>query len=115
MKFLHYKDKTRVFKAKSAFRRAGVTVVEDFPPEVLSKRRIFNPILQAAFNSNGKYKARLVVDKVIVNGQQYAVSDIDKLPVAVIQNTWPQSTKKTSQPSSLSTPLCRTTTSVPPP
>ena len=80
VKFIHYKDKVRILKTKPAFREAGVTVVEDFPVEVLTKRKVFKPILQAAFNSNGKYKARLLMDKLIVNGQYYSVSDIDKLP-----------------------------------
>ena len=80
VKFIHYQDKVRILKAKPAFREAGVTVVEDFPVEVLTKRKVFKPILQAAFNSNGKYKERLLMDKLIVNGQYYSVSDIDKLP-----------------------------------
>ena len=69
MKFIHYKDKTRILKAKVAFHKAGVVVVEDFPVDVLAKCKIFKSILQAAFKSNGKYKARILVDKLLVSGQ----------------------------------------------
>ena len=55
-------------------------VVEDFPPEILEKRKVFSPVLRAAHNSNGKYRARLVVDRLVVNGRQYNALEIDKLP-----------------------------------
>ena len=90
-------------------------MVEDIPPEVLSKRRIFNPILQAAFNSNGKYKARLVVDKLIVNGQQYAVSDIDKLPVDLNPTHLATVNKENITAFFTEHSLCQNTTSVPSP
>ena len=66
VKFTHYKDKQNILKLKSTFFNDGLMVVEDFPPEVLEKRKIFSPIFRAAHNSNGKYCARLVVDRLIV-------------------------------------------------
>ena len=79
VKFTHYKDKQKILKLKSTFFN-GLMVIEDFPPEILEKRKIFSPILRAAHNSNGKYHARLVVDRLIVNGKQYSASEIDNIP-----------------------------------
>ena len=80
VKFTHYKDKQKILKLKSTFFNDGLLVIKDFPPEFLQKRKIFSPILRAAHNSNGKYRARLVVDRLLVNGKQYSASEIDKLP-----------------------------------
>ena len=80
VKFQHFKDKLRILRAKNSFREIGVLVVEDFPVEVLEKRKTFSPILKAAYDSNGKYRARLVVDKLLLNGKMYTTDDISNLP-----------------------------------
>ena len=80
VKFNQFKEKQRVLKAKPKFREIGVLVVEDFPPEILERRNMFKPILSAAFKSNGRYKARLVVDKLLLNGKLYTTSEIPKIP-----------------------------------
>ena len=48
--------------------------------EVVERRRIFKPILKAVFKSNGKYKAHLSGDKLVLDGHLYSVKDLDKLP-----------------------------------
>ena len=80
VKFNHFKDKIAVLRAKNKFREIGILVVEDFPTEVLEKRKQFKPILQAAYKSEGRFKAKLVADKLQVNGKLYTTSDISKLP-----------------------------------
>ena len=80
VKFGHFKDKMLVLKEKNRFREIGVLVVEDFPPEVLERRKAFYPALKAAYESNGRYKARLVVDKLLLNGKMYTVENMSRLP-----------------------------------
>ena len=80
VKFNHFKDKIAVLRAKNKFREIGILVVEDFPTEVLEKRKQFKPILQAAYKSEGRFKAKLVADKLQVSGKLYTTSDISKLP-----------------------------------
>ena len=83
-KFLRYKVREEVFHAFKKLRGAGmnhhITVVEDFPIEVAERRRIFRPILNAAFESGGNHKAHLSVDKLVLDGQLYSTGDLDKLP-----------------------------------
>ena len=55
-------------------------VVEDFPLDVLERRKAFYPALKAAYQSNGRFKARLVVDKLLLNGKMYTVENITRLP-----------------------------------
>ena len=88
VKFSHFKVKQRVLKTKHKFREIGISVVEDFPPEILERRNTFKPILNAVFKSNGQYKARLVVDKLLLNGKLYSTSEISKVPRELLpQNT----------------------------
>ena len=57
-----------LLRAKNSFRAIGILIVEDFPVEVMERRKVFSPILKAAYNSDGRYRARLVVDKLLLNG-----------------------------------------------
>ena len=80
VKFANSKSKDRVLRAKSTFKQAGIIVVQDFPAEVQSRRKLFSPVITAAFKSQEKYKAKLVVDKLLLNGKMYTINDLDKLP-----------------------------------
>ena len=80
VKFHHYKDKMTILKAKRRFSEIGIIVVEDFPQEVLERRRKFRHILQAAYESNGAFKARLVVDKILINGKLFSINDLALIP-----------------------------------
>ena len=80
VKFAHFKDKLRVLRAKRNFRAIGILVVEDFPQEVLEHRKQFIPVLKTVHNSGGKCKARLVVDKLLLNDKLYTTQDILRLP-----------------------------------
>ena len=80
VKFHQFKVQQRVLKAKPKFWEIGIIVVEDFPSEILEQYNSFKPILNATFNSDGEYKARLVVDKLLLNGRLYTNSEIPTLP-----------------------------------
>ena len=43
VKFHHFKDKLCVLKCKNRFREIGILVVEDFPVEVLERRKHLYP------------------------------------------------------------------------
>ena len=79
MKLSHFKDKQLILSKRKEFKDIGVTVIEDFPVEVQARRKIFGPVIQAAYRS-GKYKAKLIGDKLLLNGRQYSSTDINKLP-----------------------------------
>ena len=81
VKFHHFKDKLRVLKAKNRFREIGILVVKDFPVEGLERsRKTFSPILKAAYHFSIKYRARLVMDKLLLNGRMYSTDNIGDLP-----------------------------------
>ena len=79
VKFLSYKDRQRVLQEKTRFKQQGILVVEDYPKEVLYRRKMFTPVLKAVYNSTS-YKARLQRDKLLLNGKLYSVDELNKLP-----------------------------------
>ena len=91
--FLTRNDKVKVLKKKQLFRNDGILVQEDFPPEVVQRRRKFSLVLAAAYKSQGKYKAFLSVDKLVLNGKVYSHNDLDKLPIDLQPSTLSTVTK----------------------
>ena len=91
VKFLSFKDKLQVIRQKHRFRECGILVVEDFPMEVAQRRRLFAPVLTAAYKSG--HKAHLSMDKLILDSKSYTVSDLDKLPQELQPNNLYTTTK----------------------
>ena len=86
-RLLNNRDKIKILKQKQKFRNDGVLVLEDFPPEIVCRRRIFSTVLAAAYNLPEKYKAFLSVDKLVLNGKAYNHNDLDKLPLELRPST----------------------------
>ena len=89
VRFLSYKDRQSVFEVRKTIKDScDVRVSEDFPPEIAARRKKLYPILDAAYryrspeNPDGEspYKARIIVDKLMLNGKLYSVNELDTLP-----------------------------------
>lgn len=87
VKFHHFKDRELVFSKKQEIKnKCNVRVVEDFPQEIEARRRMLYPILDAAYNYRNpdepefRYRAKIVVDKLIVNGSMYTIDTLSRLP-----------------------------------
>ena len=59
--------------------KSGITVIEDFPDEINNRRQMFSAVLKAEYQSP-HYKAKLVVDKLLLNGKMYSITELDQLP-----------------------------------
>ena len=93
-RLLNNRDKMKILKQKQKFRDDGVLVLEDFPPEIVRRRRIFSTVLAAAYNLPEKYKAFLSVDKLVLNVKAYNHNDLDKLPLELRPSTLTTVTKE---------------------
>jgi ribA/ribD-fused uncharacterized protein len=63
--------------------KCKVTVVQDFPEEIVKVRQVFEPIVRTAKSLdsvNTPLKATLSIDRLILNKKAYSIDDIDKLP-----------------------------------
>ena len=86
-KFHHYRDRENVWEGRRYVEEScGVTVAEDFPEEIRERRKRLYPILNAAISYRDedypdfRFRARLSVDKLIINGSSYTVDTLCKLP-----------------------------------
>ena len=77
IKFHFYPDKDRVWKAKKNLANQSVWVREDFPQEILDKRRVLEPIARKA-RELGK-RASVNVDTLWLDGRTIRVDQIHTL------------------------------------
>ena len=80
VKFSNFKSKQKILRARKVFQTWNIKVVEDFPTTIQQRQGIFTPILQEIFSSGGKYRGKLVQDKLLLNDRVFAVEDLNKLP-----------------------------------
>ena len=87
VRFHNYQDRETVWIGKKFIKDScDVTVVEDFPEEIRNRRKQLYPVLNASLSYHDvqfpdyRFKARLTVDKLIINGKSYTVDTLDKLP-----------------------------------
>ena len=89
VKFHHFKSRMSVWEKREEITKSsshsGLKIIEDWPMEVANKRRKLTPFLIAALkrkdSSNSSiHKAKLVVDKLVVDGVSYTVDTLDTLP-----------------------------------
>ena len=71
-------DRELIWERKAKLRGSNYWLDEDYPVEIENRRRILQPIASAA-RSQGK-KARVQVDRLLVNGRPYTVDTISQLP-----------------------------------
>ena len=79
-KFQHYKLRDMVWQSRKHIKSTCyVKVTEDYPSEIVERRKRLYPIVDAAFNFKDTenprlhYSAKIVIDKLIVNGDTYTV------------------------------------------
>jgi hypothetical protein len=87
VKFAHFKDREATWMSRRHIRSSQfVAVSEDFPEEIKERRKQLFPILNGAYayrdpeNPRFRFLAKLIVDKLVINGTVYTVNNLDRLP-----------------------------------
>jgi hypothetical protein len=87
VKFQHCKERDSIWQCRRMIKSlCNVTITEDYPTEIVDRRRRLYPIVDAAYkfrdpkNPDLRYHAKIVVDKLVVNGTTYTVENLDQLP-----------------------------------
>ena len=78
VRFLWFQDREQVWKNKYKLKSTNIIMKEDFPMEVENRRSRLYQIMKAAKKNN--HKAKMIADKLIIDGVQYKVDTLDKLP-----------------------------------
>ena len=73
-----YSDRERIFKERNRLANSGLYLREDFPKEIVEKRRFLAPIARKA-RSEGS-KARLSYDKLVIDSQVFTEDNVHALP-----------------------------------
>lgn len=77
-RFASINDRNRVFSSVKKLKDSPYVIREDFPKEIVDKRRILYPVYKNALKS-GK-SAKLIGDKLIIDGVHYDVQTVNKIP-----------------------------------
>ena len=78
VRFNWFQDRMQVFNAKSNLSKTNISISEDFPSEIIEKRRALYPIMKVARESNQFSTIR--GDKLIIGNNTYTVDTLHKLP-----------------------------------
>ena len=81
VRFALYPDRMGIWNCKNKLKNTNFFIKEDFPILIEQRRQKIFPIFKAA-RDQGK-KATLVADKLIIDGRQYTVENLDTLPAAL--------------------------------
>ena len=79
-KFSFYKDREEVWQRRTYLKSTKIWISEDFPAEIKQARRTLYPIFRAAQHTQGVTSASLRLDKLSINGQEYSIKTLSRLP-----------------------------------
>ena len=85
MRFHHYKDKLLVLSKKKILKDQNIFVSEDYPEEVVKRRKVIVPIYYRALELCPNLSPKLRVDKLILGGREYGVHNINTVPIGQLQ------------------------------
>jgi ribA/ribD-fused uncharacterized protein len=78
IRFLYFPDRMKVWNARFKLKNSSYSLSEDFPPEIVARRKILYPILKAA--KRDEVNCKMFGDKLELDGKIYTVNTISRLP-----------------------------------
>lgn len=78
VRFLFFPDRMSVWNARFNLKGTSISLSEDFPPEIVARRKVLYPILKAA--KNDEKTCSLAGDKLKIDGKIYTVKTLHQLP-----------------------------------
>lgn len=80
VKFCFFKDREKVWNSRFELSKTNVWLMEDFPAEIIQKRKALYPAMKAAQRSTEIKNASLQVDKLILDGKAFTTHNMHELP-----------------------------------
>ena len=77
-RFLYFPDRMLVWNARRRLQDTPYSLSEDFPPEIVARRKMLYPIFKAA--QRDKKRTRLIGDKLEIEGKFFTVKTSNTLP-----------------------------------
>lgn len=80
VRFSSWSQRDMVMKSKSKLLQQGIRVQEDFPIEIVERRRLLLPIFYKAKDLYPQMNPKLQLDKIILGGKIYTQDNIHTIP-----------------------------------
>lgn len=77
-RFLCFPDRMTIWKARTKLKGTSFSISEDFPPEILARRKVLYPIMKAA--RKDQKKAYMNGDTLEIDGRVYTFKNLHTLP-----------------------------------
>ena len=77
-RFVLFSDRMLIWNARYNLKDTRLSLSEDFPPEIMARRKVLYPILKAA--QEDKKACKLVGDRLIIEDKIYTVKNLHTLP-----------------------------------
>ena len=75
-----WKMKLNIMKEKNNLRERGVYIYDDYPNEILDRRRLILPVFFRARELYPELKPKILTDKLNIGGKMYTVDTIHNIP-----------------------------------
>ena len=85
VRFVNWKDKEKILRGKEKLRQTQILVQEDFPVEVIQRRRLLLPIFYKSRESRTELNPKFNVDRLILGGKVYTVDNIHTIDFPELQ------------------------------
>ena len=85
MRLHHYKNKLAIMDKRSSLKKRGIFVSEDYPKEILDRRKVIVPTFFKSLNVCPNQNPKLLVDSLLLGGKKYSVDNISAIPYPELQ------------------------------
>ena len=84
VKVWQWKLKDKILKAKQNLRKISVIVQEDFPREIVERRKLLLPIFYKSRQLHPELNPRFTIDRLILGGKIYTIDNIHTISVPLL-------------------------------
>lgn len=79
LKVNHYKDKVAIMAKKDKFKTLSISIVEDYPEEIVKRRKMMLPIFFQALSKYPSAHPKMLRDSMLFKGKEYTIETIDEI------------------------------------
>ena len=79
LRLLRWKDKQTIMKKKERFRQINILMQEDYPKEVINRRRMLLPVFFKSLKLYPALSPKFLVDKFVLGGKMITVENVNSI------------------------------------
>ena len=79
LRLLRWKDKDAIMKAKERLRQSNIAILEDYPKEVVNRRKMLLPVFFKALELYPALNPKFHMDRLVLGGKTFTVDNIKRI------------------------------------